>query len=138
MARGEGKKPSLKVYERVKKDLCREDYLPCERWERRSVVLITRLRAGTNALAQSQGRQRRVLWDERVCQVCQSGQVEDEYHFLIDCAPLTEQRREMWEKVRDVGTFFGAKFGRNIEVLTDLGKRDFLLGKRTFSVPKKK
>ena len=104
--------------------------------ERRNIILMTRLRAGSNALAQSQGRQNRVLWDARVCQVCSSGKVEDEYHFLMDCEPLEKQRREMWRNVRDMGLVFGEKFGRDIDGLTDVGKRAFLLGKRTFFVHK--
>ena len=126
------RKSSLKVYARVKKELHREEYLRCERSERGSVVLMARLRAGSNALAESQGRKSQTLWNERTCQVCQSGEVEDEYHFLMDCAPLEEQRADMWARVMVSGVEFNKDFGEALKRLTNMGKRDFLFGKRTF------
>ena len=36
---------------------------------------------------------------ERFCRVCNSGQVEDEYHFLIECVPLDVERQELWSRI---------------------------------------
>ena len=90
-------KASLCEYRRVKTSLRREEYLRCERWERQGVVLLARLRGGTNALAESQGRKNGVPREERVCLVCGSGEVEDTLHFF-GSVPLSGGEEE-----RDVG-----------------------------------
>jgi len=66
---------------------------------------MTRLRGGTNELRIEKGRHRatnrdRILHEsERVCLICVSGEVEDECHFLIDCAEYEDLREEMFRVV---------------------------------------
>ena len=65
----------------------------------------TRLRGGTNELRIEKGRHRATNRDhilhesERVCLICASGEVEDERHFLIDCAEYEDLRETMFDVV---------------------------------------
>ena len=66
---------------------------------------MTRLRGGTNELRIEKGRHRATNRDhilhesERVCLICASGEVEDERHFLIDCAEYEDLRETMFDVV---------------------------------------
>ena len=42
----------------------------------------------------------------------------------------------MWARVTVSGVEFNKDFGEALKRLTNMGKRDFLLGKRTFFLPK--
>eukprot|EP00823_Brevimastigomonas_motovehiculus_P002478 TRINITY_DN150_c0_g1_i8.p1 TRINITY_DN150_c0_g1~~TRINITY_DN150_c0_g1_i8.p1 ORF type:complete len:104 (+),score=16.62 TRINITY_DN150_c0_g1_i8:46-312(+) len=71
-----------------------------------------KLRSGTSVLRIETGRytyyggrrQIRLEADQRECLMCMSGQVEDERHFLLQCASFTDEREECLQKVqRKVG-----------------------------------
>lgn len=98
---GMAAKATLENYARVKKRMGLEDYLARANGYRPGTVLRTKLRGGTNALRVSQGRQSRPKLErhERVCLVCNSGQVEDEAHFVMDCAELAKARAAMWKRI---------------------------------------
>ena len=96
-------KPKLRTYQLLKDGLCFEDYL--KHPDLRARETMTRLRGGTNELRIEKGRHRatnrdRILHEsERVCLICVSGEVEDECHFLIDCAEYEDLREEMFRVV---------------------------------------
>jgi hypothetical protein len=96
-------KPKLRTYQLLKDSLCFEDYL--KHPDLRARETMTRLRGGTNELRIEKGRHRatnrdRILHEsERVCLICVSGEVEDECHFLIDCAEYEDLREEMFRVV---------------------------------------
>ena len=55
-----------------------------------------KLRGGTAELRIETGRWWvRVRRDERICTMCDSGEVEDVDHFLLHCTGLVEERMEM-------------------------------------------
>ena len=54
--------------------------------------LISRQRLGTLPLQIELGRWKGVAPDRGLCCVCNSGEVEDEYHFLFECDALADIR----------------------------------------------
>ena len=96
-------KPKLRTYRLLKDRLCFEDYLTHP--DVRARETMTRLRGGTNELRIEKGRHRATNRDhilhesERVCLICASGEVEDERHFLIDCAEYEDLRETMFDVV---------------------------------------
>ena len=55
---------------------------------------ITQLRSASHSLRIETGRhgQNRIDRPERICQVCDTGDLEDEYHFVLVCAAYNELR----------------------------------------------
>ena len=43
----------------------------------------------------------RVPPEDRICLVCNSGEVEDEYHFLLVCSKLEQQRQILLHQIPD-------------------------------------
>ena len=73
---------------------------------------MTRLRGGTNELRIETGRPNynsrpKTEVDERRCLICMSGEIEDECHFVIDCAFYDDLR----EKFKNVLMKEGIEFG---------------------------
>jgi hypothetical protein len=66
--------------------------------ERRWVAL----RGGNACLAVVRGRWRRIPRDQRVCEWCGLGLVEDERHFLDVCERWASERRGLWEGMTEV------------------------------------
>ena len=52
--------------------------------------------------------------EERVCQVCNNGETEDEIHFLLVCDRYDESRRELFRNIADLDQFLALE---NIEKL---------------------
>jgi hypothetical protein len=93
-------KPKLRTYRQLKTKLQFEHtYLTMRDREAREVM--TRLRGGTNELRIETGRyaitnrDRRLDLHERRCLICWSGEIEDETHFVLDCAEYEDLREKM-------------------------------------------
>ena len=43
----------------------------------------------------------RISPDNRICSNCNSGEVEDELHFLINCTQYSKHRNTLYSNVRD-------------------------------------
>ena len=85
-------KPKLRTYCKFKKRLEYEDYLDCgTRGVRRS---MTMLRSGSNDLRVERGRYEGLAFEERICRFCDSGEVENEEHFLCSCSAWSGLRNE--------------------------------------------
>jgi hypothetical protein len=48
---------------------------------------------------------------ERICKLCDCGNVEDEEHFLDECGRWESERKEMWAKVASVDLRVGGVVG---------------------------
>jgi hypothetical protein len=126
---GMADKGTLENYRRIKTELELEDYLVGARGRRPGVVLITKLRGGTNALRVSQGRHSNLPRHERLCLVCNSGKVEDEFHFVMECPDLAVPRAEMWQNIENaVSDELGIAL--NLQLMTEQERFDMLLGKK--------
>ena len=65
--------------------------IDCKRQRR----MLMKLRGGTAELRIETGRWCGLRRDERICTMCDSGEVEDVDHFLLHCTGLVEERMEM-------------------------------------------
>ncbi len=64
------------------------------------------LRCGTARLRIETGWYERLPVEQRVCEVCDSDNVEDEMHFLISCNVFTQERTKLFTHVSQfVGNF---------------------------------
>ena len=76
---------------------------------------MTRLRGGTNELRIETGRypitnrDRRLEVEERRCLICMSGEIEDESHFVVDCAFYDDLREKFKNVLMKEGIEFGKK-----------------------------
>jgi hypothetical protein len=79
-------------YREMKGNWGYEKYLDCDctRWE---VANYVKWRAGVYELRVEVGRWERLSREERVCEFCDSGEVEDELHCLLRCTRWEERRR---------------------------------------------
>ncbi len=124
-------KPKLDKYLEFK-DREESNTLACSNLKRYNRSLVSKLVCGILPLEVETGRYAR-KWDkvkkkyvkipreERYCTVCNSGKVEDEYHFLFTCVPLQKERSEFYiEHIVDFAWFI---------LLPDSQKVQFLLTK---------
>jgi len=95
------KKPKLRTYRTFKTKLEPESYLFSEK-EKVGRGLLTSIRVGTNKLRIETGRWKRPSEkpEERLCIQCDSGEVEDEKHFVLHCARFQTLRDEMFEAIK--------------------------------------
>jgi hypothetical protein len=92
------KKPKLRLYSAIKSELAREDYIS---WQipARHRALYARLRSGTHQLRYETGRWANEPEEERLCNVCVTGKVESEEHFLLECYVYRKVREGMFSKI---------------------------------------
>lgn len=76
----------LSFYKYFKVSLDYENYLNCSKY-RKFRNVITQLRLSSHPLRIETGRygQNRMDRNERKCQICNSNDIEDEYHFVLIC-----------------------------------------------------
>ncbi len=88
----------LRTYRKFKHEYKTEMYLkrPMSFKVRRS---FSNLRCGTAPLRIETGRYEGKALEERICQCCDSNNIEDEMHFLIKCNAFKEERKILYAKV---------------------------------------
>ena len=91
-------KPKLRTYEKIKNDFKTEKYilLNLTRSER---SYLAQLRFGNLPLRIETGRYYNENVDEKLCVLFNSGQVEDEIHFIFDCCIYNDLRLKLFESV---------------------------------------
>ena len=91
----------LRYYKEMKSEPGTAAYIhKCRSRQERSV--IARMRSGTFRLQVEIGRARGVPRDERLCKRCDSGCVEDEIHFMLNCVGLNDLRETLYNKVTNI------------------------------------
>jgi hypothetical protein len=81
--------------------------------------LLTRLRIGSHKLAIETGRRGKTPRENRICTSCQSGLVQDEFHFLIVCDKSHEKRQRLYNDISILDPEF--------QKLTDSDKFKYML-----------
>jgi len=83
----------LCTYKHFKPDYCMEPYLYCitDPIVRKEV---TCLRISAHTLNIERGRYKNINRDKRICSVCNSGEIENEFHFMMDCAFYLDLRQK--------------------------------------------
>ena len=94
-------KSKLRTYRKMKTELELEKYLKEGTAQQRRVMVM--MRGGTNDLRIETGRYEKLEKDERVCIFCDSGEVEDETHFLCRCDAWKKEREMVLREVRKRG-----------------------------------
>ena len=90
---GMATKTKLRTYTKVKTKLEQEEYLASEdEWGR---VLMAQIRTGSSRLRIEEGRHSGLEAKERTCEVCNSGEVEDEEHFMLRCPAYDTERKSL-------------------------------------------
>lgn len=74
----------LLTYNLLKNEFVLEKYITCVTNDKHRIAL-TRLRCSAHKLAIEEGRFRNINRDQRICNTCNMGYIENEYHFLLIC-----------------------------------------------------
>ena len=92
------KSPILRTYSRIKDSFYTESYLKNVK-DPRHRIAITKLRSSSHTLEVERGRHTKpkTPLEERICSVCQV--VEDEQHFIMECARHEIDRNVLFNKV---------------------------------------
>jgi hypothetical protein len=93
-------KPKLRIYSLLKKQLLLEPFLTVH--HRSGIPELVKIRGGTNRLRIEQGRYKKEVITERVCESCEGKQIEDEKHFMLTCAAYQHLREKMWKEFEAV------------------------------------
>ena len=117
-------KPKLYLYKTFKVEYKTEDYLKMELncVER---AYLAQLRLGILPIEIETGRYRSVAREERICQICNMNNVEDELHFLLYCTAY-ENIRMNWLDKMDI----------NIDILDGNIEHSRSLLKKIFDFPR--
>ncbi len=103
----------LRTYRNFKSDFETEMYLkklmPFKVHQRFAL-----LRYGTAPLWIETGRYYNIALNDRICQLCDSGNVEDERHFLISCTALNHKRHNLYILVSQSVTDFNLLSDENM------------------------
>ena len=85
-------KPKLELFRNIKDTPIVENYCKVNltRGQRSS---IAKLRLGVLPIEIEIGRYNSIPREERICKVCQTGEIEDEKHFLLLCPHYDKNRR---------------------------------------------
>ena len=57
--------------------------------------MIFKLKSGSLPLKVESGRHLNIPRENRICEICNTGQIEDKFHFCFDCPALKEERQQL-------------------------------------------
>ena len=127
------KHPILRTYTVFKEKLCLETYIQCIPIKKYQQA-ISRFRVSSHRLGIELGRHQKPYLpvEKRLCHFCSSGNVDDEYHFLIHCGFHAVGRKILYstacqniinfEELSDQDKFKEILISRNEKVIFSLGK----------------
>ena len=81
----------------MKHSYIEENYLNISNLRQRSI--ITNLRISCHKLRIETGRYNRTPLEQRICQFCNLGEVEDEIYFIVDCPLYSSDRNILFNYV---------------------------------------
>ena len=93
-------KPKLHIYANIKQSYKRENYCHVN-MKRSQRALIAKLRLGILPIRVETGRYNSIKREERLCLVCNNGDVEDEQHDMFYCKVHSEIRLCLLDKARE-------------------------------------
>ena len=94
-------KRKLRTYKTIKRELVTEKYMEEGTAQQRRVMVM--MRGGTNDLRIETGRYEKLEEGERICIFCESGEVENERHFLCRCEAWKDEREVVLREVKKLG-----------------------------------
>ena len=124
-----GDSGNLKIYRVIKLELSIAPFLLLDLSKKVTNCLV-RLRGSLLRIGANEGRWKRVPYEQRTCEMCNSGLVDDEIHYLFDCRAWSSFRQPLNQyavfRTHDLVNIFDC---REKSLFTDL----FLYVKRTLS-----
>ena len=91
-------KPKLRTYIKCKNMYSLENYVTLNMAPKYRSALA-KLRCGILPLELETGRYHNIEESQWLCKLCQSGSIENEYHFLFDCHKYEDHRRVFYRKI---------------------------------------
>ena len=79
-------------YRIFKTDVCFENYL--SKLSFNNLYLLCKFRCGSHRLPVETGRWNNVPRSDRLCHLCASNDIGDEYHYIISCGALKDERKK--------------------------------------------
>lgn len=92
--------PKLRTYITFKTDYETENYVKSY-MSKQERSFLAQLRCGVLPLRVETGRYNGLRPEQRTCQICDSGEVENECHFILDCDKYTTERQILYSKIDD-------------------------------------
>lgn len=96
------KKPKLRLFETLRFGISPADHVVAGICKRQR-SLITQLRCGMLPIRLETGRYNNEDLEDRVCEICDCGEIEDEVHLLLFCSAYNNERRTMLDKLYGIG-----------------------------------
>jgi len=98
--------PILYTYKLLKTDFKMEPYLYLKNDRARKA--LSKIRTSSHSLEIERGRHSKPKTDRnlRICKLCNSNQVEDEYHFIMQCSLYNDLREELFSKLCTIDKTF--------------------------------
>ena len=88
----------LRTYITFKKDFESEAYLTSN-LSLQDKTMFAKLRLSNSDLEIEKGRSRNIPLDNRICKHCKSGEIEDEFHFVMSCQLFDTFRNELFQTI---------------------------------------
>ena len=107
----------LRIYRKIKTDFKREQYLYAD-VDKKSLSHFIKIRVSNCNLNIEKGRYLKFPVEQRICQLCHMD-VEDEFHFLMNCDKLIHERVTLFRNISDIVPSF--------TTMSDVEKFMFLL-----------
>ena len=101
-------KPKLRSYVKFKSEYKTESYIVNIR-NRCQRSIIAKLRCGILQLHIETGRFDRTLLQDRTCQICKNGDIEDEVHFICTCLEYSKERFILYSQMERLDPKFKEK-----------------------------
>ena len=86
----------LQTYSIFKYNFELESYLNLD-IDKKYKLALTRFRTSSHSLMIETGRYENTPREQRICQFCNMGKIEDEYHFLLVCPNYPDLRRKFFK-----------------------------------------
>lgn len=113
-------KPKLRTYNLFKKDFGVEKYVKtCDKYLRSHIAQI---RSGILPLNIELGRHRQILLENRKCTVCNSSEIEDEFHFMCQCNFYSEERAELYRQIEIEGFYVLSNKTKFVHIMEQCNK----------------
>ena len=84
----------------LKFDIQQEDYLSSVPLEKRR--WLTKFHGSNSDLRIETGRWQNIPRQARVCNMCNNGNVEDEFHALVQCQAYNKEREDLYSEISHI------------------------------------
>ena len=99
-------KPKLRYFNLYKSIYEPEDYVLSKSLTKRSRSLMAQFRASTLPLEIETGRYSGLALEQRLCKICNNGDIEDEIHFICFCRAYHDERIKLFDQAEHLNGQF--------------------------------